>query len=59
LRNIKNIESQLVSQLRNGETKAFEELYLRYSRKLFVFTNNYLKSNDEAEEIVQDVFVNI
>ena len=54
-----NIEQQLIKRLAKGESKAFEELYLKYGRRLYVFVFDYLKSKDDAEEIVQEVFVKI
>ncbi|WP_185968921.1 RNA polymerase sigma factor [Carboxylicivirga sp. M1479] len=55
----KGTERELISALANNETKAFESLYLLYGRKLLVFVNGYLNSKDDAEEIVQEVFVKL
>ncbi|WP_430815308.1 RNA polymerase sigma factor [Carboxylicivirga sp. RSCT41] len=52
-------ERELIEALVNGETKAFESLYLLYGRKLLVFVSRYFNSQDDAEEIVQEVFVKI
>ena len=38
---------------------AFYQLYERYSRRLFGFVLRYIKREQDAEEIVQDVFVKI
>jgi RNA polymerase sigma-70 factor (ECF subfamily) len=38
---------------------SFELLYHRYIRKLYSFSFNYLKIKEEAEEIVQIVFLNL
>lgn len=38
---------------------AFEELFEHYSQKLFHFSYSYLKSESEAEDIVQEVFLKI
>lgn len=45
--------------LRNGSPVAFEQLFARYSQKLYRFSFSYLKSETEAEEIVQDVFMKL
>ncbi|MDN5200673.1 RNA polymerase sigma-70 factor [Fulvivirgaceae bacterium BMA10] len=45
--------------LRRGSLNAFNEIYEQYAVKLFNFSMLYLKSREEAEEIVQDVFVKI
>ena len=52
-------EQQLISQLRNGSKDAFEQLFERYSQKMYRFSLSYLKSETESEEIVQDVFLKI
>ena len=50
-------EQQLVSLLQGGSPFAFERLFENYSQKLYRFSFSYLKSETEAEEIVQDVFM--
>jgi RNA polymerase sigma-70 factor (ECF subfamily) len=52
-------EQQLVSLLRSGSQFAFERLFENYSQKLYRFSLSYLKSETDAEEIVQDVFLKI
>jgi len=52
-------EQQLISILRKGSPFAFELLFERYSQKLYRFSLSYLKSETEAEEIVQDVFLKL
>lgn len=38
---------------------AFESLFERYSQKLYRFSNSYLKSETEAEDVVQEVFLKL
>jgi len=38
---------------------AFDEVYRKYSKRLFRFSYNLLKSKEDAENIVQDVFLNL
>jgi RNA polymerase sigma-70 factor (ECF subfamily) len=45
-----------VKNLRDGNIKAFDDLFNKYSPKLYNFSLKYLKSSEEAEEIVQEVF---
>ncbi|MGE5429399.1 MAG: RNA polymerase sigma factor [Methylococcaceae bacterium] len=52
-------EQQLVSLLRGGSQLAFERLFESYSQKLYRFSLSYLKSETEAEEIVQEVFLKL
>jgi len=49
-------ESLLVRNLSKGNILAFNSLYKEYSGRLYRFTFGYLKSEAEAEELVQDVF---
>lgn len=52
-------EEELVVSLRNNSQDAFEQLFDRYSQKLYHFSLSYLKSDVESEEIVQEVFLKI
>lgn len=49
-------ESLLVQSLAKGNLLAFNTLYKSYSSRLYRFALGYLKSEDEAEELVQEVF---
>lgn len=53
---IKGDESLLVHNLAKGNLLAFNTLYKEYSGRLYRFALGYLKSKDEAEELVQEVF---
>jgi RNA polymerase sigma-70 factor (family 1) len=52
-------ESQLVHRLSKGNLLAFNTLYKEYSGRLYRFAFGYLKSEAEAEELVQEVFTMI
>lgn len=52
-------ERQLVIQLKDGNQASFQKLYAAYAPKLFGFSRKYLKSQEDAEEIVQEVFLRI
>lgn len=49
-------ESLLVRNLSKGNILAFNSLYRKYSSRLYTFSLAYLRSRDDAEEIVQEVF---
>lgn len=49
----------LVTRLTQNDEAAFSELYIRYKDKLFYFCSYLLKSNEEANDIVQDIFIRI
>jgi RNA polymerase sigma-70 factor (ECF subfamily) len=50
---------ELVEKLQKGDVGAFDLLYEKYSGKLYAFGLKYLKSTDEAEELVQSVFLKL
>jgi RNA polymerase sigma-70 factor (family 1) len=52
-------ESLLVKNLSKGNLLAFNTLYKEYSGRLYRFAYGYLKSEEEAEELVQEVFTRI
>ena len=49
-------ESLLVHNLSKGNLLAFSTLFKEYSGRLYRFAFGYLKSEPEAEELVQEVF---
>ena len=52
-------EQELVTLLSKNSPIAFQQLFDRYSQKMYRFSLSYLKSDTEAEEIVQDVFMKL
>ena len=49
-------EAQLVKSLSSGNLLAFNSLFKEYSGRLYRFAFGYLKSEEESEELVQEVF---
>ncbi len=52
-------ESKLLSELRDGDLFAFKLLYSRYNIRLINYCYWFLRSKEDAEEAVQDVFVKL
>ena len=52
-------DDKLIDKLRKGDVDAFDMVYHRYAGKLFAFALKYLKSREEAEELVQSVFLKV
>ena len=48
--------SFFIHQLKQGQNSAFETLYHLYFQKLSHFANSYIENDEEAKEIVQNVF---
>ena len=58
--NFKGLEDQLlVLGLNQGHSAAFEEIYSRYWFKIYRIAFNQTGNKEEAEELVQDVFLSI
>ncbi len=52
-------ESDWVLLVRNDSSAAFQHLFEKYSQKLYRFSYSYLRSESDAEEIVQEVFLKV
>jgi RNA polymerase sigma factor (sigma-70 family) len=50
-------DHQLVSAVRAGDDRAFEELYERYQRRIAAYVCGMVKDYGRAEDITQEVFV--
>ncbi|WET04992.1 RNA polymerase sigma-70 factor [Flavobacterium sp. YJ01] len=52
-------EKLLVSELKNGNEKAFRQLFDLYYQDIYGYSISLLKSKEAAEENVQDVFMKV
>lgn len=52
-------EQKLIEELKKGSQKAFDEIYRIYSAHLFRYCLQFCKMVEDAEEIVQDVFLQL
>jgi len=52
-------ERELVNALIKGDLTAFDLLFEKYHKKLFYFAKGYLRSEEDAEDLIQEVFVKI
>lgn len=52
-------DKQLVAFLYGGNSHAFEEIYKRYWSKLYAIAIHHVGVREEAEELVQNVFMSI
>ena len=53
------IELDLLARVANRERAAFEQLYARYSNILYATAMKFLKQDADAQDVVQDVFIQI
>ena len=52
-------KKKLIHRLRNGNVFAFNEIYTRYTKKIYSISLSFLKDKEYAENVVQDVFLTI
>lgn len=52
-------DNELITRLHKDDIRAFELIYSRYAVNLYRFALKYLRSEDEAQEMVQSIFVKI
>lgn len=53
------LNSELIGLLKKGDIAAFDTIYNMYCHKLHQFVIRYLKQEEDAEGIVQEVFIKI
>ena len=50
---------KLIKRLKRGDTFAFDEIYRKYTKKIYSISLSYLKNKEDAEGVVQEVFLNL
>jgi RNA polymerase sigma-70 factor (ECF subfamily) len=55
----KKSDLDLIEEFRAGEQGSFEELLSRYSNKVFSLASRLTRNTEDAEEVLQDVFVTV
>jgi RNA polymerase sigma-70 factor (family 1) len=49
----------IVKNLKDGDVLSFDNLFEKYNKKVYYFAFSYLKNKEEAEDVVQEVFMNL
>ena len=53
-------DESLISSIKKGNVAAFNELYHRYSKRLFIFFLRMFRGNEEkAKDFLQDIFITV
>ena len=52
-----DIEQRFIQDFIRGDSSAFDEIYKHYYNKVYSFSFRYLKNRQDAESIVQEVFI--
>lgn len=56
---IPNTESELLAKIAMGDERAFKIIFEAYHHKIFLYAIRYVKSEPEAEEVTQEVFLKL
>ena len=56
---IDDIDNGLIDQLRNGNKDAFKVLFEKYGPRLYQFSIKYLREKEDAEDLLNEVFLKI
>lgn len=56
---IKNDESILIRNLVRGDALSFDQIFSKYNKKVYSFSLRNVKSKEDAENVVQEVFINL
>ncbi len=52
-------EKAAIISLKSGDFESFDQLFNKYGKRLYGFAIGYLKSKEDAEGLVQDIFVKV
>ena len=54
-----NTDQQLVKSLRKGDVFAYNELFHKYSQKVYNFSIKHLENEEDVKDLVQEIFMKI
>lgn len=54
-----NADAELVALLKGGDKTAFKELFDKYGKRLYQFSLKYLREKEDAEDLLNEVFLKI
>ena len=49
----------IIQNLKNGDVLSFDNIFKKYNRKVYYFALSYLKNREQAQDVVQEVFMNL
>lgn len=56
---MEHTDNHLIPFIKKGDKAAFDTVYLNYFKRLHQYATNFIKNQDDAEEIIQNVFCRI
>jgi len=49
----------IINKLKEGDVLSFDSIFKKYNKKVYYFALSYLKNKEDAEDVVQEVFMNL
>ena len=49
----------IINKLKDGDVLSFDNIFNKYNKKVYYFALSYLKNKEEAEDVVQEAFMNL
>ena len=49
----------IINKLKEGDVLSFDSIFKKYNKKVYYFAISYLKNEEDAEDVVQEVFFNL
>jgi RNA polymerase sigma-70 factor (ECF subfamily) len=49
----------IIENLKKGDVPSFDNIFKKYNKKVYFFAFSYLKNREEAQDVVQEVFLNL
>jgi RNA polymerase sigma-70 factor (family 1) len=49
----------IIENLKKGDVLSFDNIFKKYNKKVYRFALSYLKNREEAQDVVQEVFMNL
>ena len=56
---VQDPDREILEQVRQGEADAFEQLVVRYQRRIFVLAYRFIRNEEEAADLTQEIFVRV
>ena len=56
---VESNEFKLLKNLIKGDAYSFDEIFNKYNKKVYAFSLRNLKNKEDAEGVVQEVFINL
>ncbi len=56
---VRSADQSLMERIKEGDKSAFRDLYSRFSQVVFNLAYRMLRSREEAEEVVQEIFLQV